>query len=141
VVPPKNIPAMVEYKPELSVSTLKKTVDLSNIDISENSSNNKVSRVNWFEVLKKSSSPEKRKDAVRTLGNFNSSGVINSLVECALKDKSRDVRLEALETLVKLGDSKALDGLLKGIKEEKDVEIRKRMAWAYSQIKYKSMKK
>jgi len=48
VVPPKNISATAEYKPELSVSTLKKTVDLSTIDISENIPN-KIGFFNHYE--------------------------------------------------------------------------------------------
>ena len=143
VVPPLKTRVVSEEEEDRSVfstTTLKKTVDLSTLDINDIASGGEIKRVNWFEVLKKSPSPEKRKKAVRLLSEFETSGVVNALTECALKDESKYVRLEAIEALVKQGNEKALSGLLTGIKEEKDVDIRKRLAWAYSQIKYKNIK-
>ena len=114
-------------------STLSKTVDLSSGTLP----GNKTEQVNWFDVLKKSASYEERKEAIRGMSKFSSPAVVNTLLYVLLNDENKDLKLEAAEALVKLKDKKVLDGLLKGIKLEKDYEVRKRIAWAYSQIKYK----
>jgi HEAT repeat protein len=114
-------------------STLSKTVDLS----SGNLPGNNMDHVNWFDVLKKSTSYEERKEAIRGISKLSSPAVVNTLLDVLLKDEHKDLRLEAAEALVKLKDKRVLDGLMKGMKLEKDYEVRKRIAWAYSQIKYK----
>ena len=114
-------------------TTLSKTVDLSSGILPENN----MEQVNWFDVLKKSVVYEERKEAIRGISKLHSPAVVNTLLHVLLNDKDKDLRIEAVEALVKLKDKKALDGLLKGMKIEKDYEVRKRIAWAYSQIKYK----
>jgi len=114
-------------------STLSKTVDLSSGTLPGNNRE----QVNWFDVLKKSTGYEERKEAIRGISKLNGTAVVNTLLHVLLNDENKDLRLEAAEALVKLKDKKILDGLLKGIKLEKDYEVRKRIAWAYSQIKYK----
>jgi hypothetical protein len=46
------------------------------------------------------------------------------------------MRILAAETLVAIKARDCVDWLLRSIKEEKDPDVRKKSAWAYSKLKY-----
>jgi len=87
-------------------------------------------------ILKNGSSLEDRKDAITSLSLMSDKRIPSSVSKILLEDPVAEMRILAAETLVAIKARDCSDWLLRSIKEEKDPEVRKKAAWAYSKLKY-----
>ncbi len=87
-------------------------------------------------ILNNGSSLEERKDAITSLSLMSDSRISHAVSRILLEDPVAEMRILAAETLVAIKARDSADWLLRSIKEEKNADVRKKSAWAYSKIKY-----
>ncbi|MEQ8169325.1 MAG: HEAT repeat domain-containing protein [Candidatus Eremiobacterota bacterium] len=87
-------------------------------------------------ILNNGSSLEERKDAITSLSLMSDSRISPAVSRILLEDPVAEMRILAAETLVAIKARDSADWLLRSIKEEKNADVRKKSAWAYSKIKY-----
>ncbi|MEQ8220862.1 MAG: HEAT repeat domain-containing protein, partial [Candidatus Eremiobacterota bacterium] len=87
-------------------------------------------------ILNNGSSIEDRKDAITSLSLMSDNRISPAVSRILLEDPAAEMRILAAETLVAIKARDSADWLLRSIKEEKNPDVRKKSAWAYSKIKY-----
>ncbi|HPZ06699.1 MAG TPA: HEAT repeat domain-containing protein, partial [Candidatus Eremiobacteraeota bacterium] len=101
----------------------KKTEDLSEVE-------------KLLEIVKSSSPCKDREKAMLSLSLLSDKRIAPVLSKLLLEDPLPEIRILATESLVTLNDKTVIDDIMRSIKEEKNVEVRKKSAWAYSKLKY-----
>jgi len=80
---------------------------------------------------------EEKKEIIERLGAIQKQKITHYLGNMMLNEEHKELRIKAAEILALRMDEAGLDYLMTGIKTETDSEVRKRIAWAYSRLKYK----
>jgi len=96
----------------------------------------KIDTEELLSILETGKSASEKREALLLLRGVSDKRVAPVIGKILLEDSDSGLKILAAELMASLSDRRVLNILLESMKKEKEPQVRKKVAWAYSKLKY-----
>ncbi len=104
--------------------------------IEEKKEEKKIDTEELLSILETGSSSSEKREALLLLRGLSDKRIAPVIGKILLEDSDSELKILAAESMSSLNDRRVLNILLESMKKEKEPRVRKKVAWAYSKLKY-----